>query len=170
MPAEDYDLWTRIAERHAVWSIPQPLIHYRDHGGSTSRAKADLSRARVTEILKLGLERLGMKPTDDDAAFHNELSFDDVVYDAQGLAKAREWYQKIYFTNLITWKYEPHMLLVTLIGRWYVICSRHDASWFLPGRQFWRFSPLGLQGLTARERVRFVANAGKKAIRYLFIW
>lgn len=34
--AEDYDLWLRLAERHALDNIPVPLLRYRQHGASIS--------------------------------------------------------------------------------------------------------------------------------------
>lgn len=33
---EDYDLWLRIAERHALANLPQPLLRYRHHPGQYS--------------------------------------------------------------------------------------------------------------------------------------
>jgi hypothetical protein len=38
-PAEDYDLWLRLAERHDLANLPDVLLHYRVHAGqSTARA------------------------------------------------------------------------------------------------------------------------------------
>ena len=34
--AEDYDLWSRIAAAHRVANLPQKLVHYRIHPGSTA--------------------------------------------------------------------------------------------------------------------------------------
>lgn len=36
--AEDYDLWLRIGERHALANLPDPLLHYRVHEGQISFA------------------------------------------------------------------------------------------------------------------------------------
>jgi hypothetical protein len=35
--AEDYDLWLRLAERHPLRAVPQPLLDYREHAGQVSR-------------------------------------------------------------------------------------------------------------------------------------
>jgi hypothetical protein len=35
-PAEDYDLWLRLAERHDLANLPQVLLHYRVHGGQAT--------------------------------------------------------------------------------------------------------------------------------------
>jgi glycosyltransferase involved in cell wall biosynthesis len=34
--AEDYDLWLRLGESHALDNLPEPLLRYRRHGGSVS--------------------------------------------------------------------------------------------------------------------------------------
>jgi glycosyltransferase involved in cell wall biosynthesis len=37
---EDYDLWRRIARRHGVAVVPEPLYVYREHASGVSRARA----------------------------------------------------------------------------------------------------------------------------------
>lgn len=39
--AEDYDLWLRIAERHALANLPQRLLRYRYHAGQFSVEKIE---------------------------------------------------------------------------------------------------------------------------------
>jgi len=31
VPCEDYDLWLRLAERHELLNLPEPLLRYREH-------------------------------------------------------------------------------------------------------------------------------------------
>jgi glycosyltransferase involved in cell wall biosynthesis len=55
---EDWDLWIRIAERHEVGFVPEPLVKYRFHGGGISRNFMKMGRERVLVIERaLGLER-----------------------------------------------------------------------------------------------------------------
>jgi hypothetical protein len=35
--AEDYDLWLRLCEHHALLAVPQPLLDYREHPGQVSQ-------------------------------------------------------------------------------------------------------------------------------------
>jgi glycosyltransferase involved in cell wall biosynthesis len=35
--AEDYDLWLRLSECHAIHAVPQPLLDYREHPAQISR-------------------------------------------------------------------------------------------------------------------------------------
>lgn len=45
-PAEDWDLWLRVAERHAIRVVRQPLVQYRLHPSGVSRNVARMVRAR----------------------------------------------------------------------------------------------------------------------------
>jgi glycosyltransferase involved in cell wall biosynthesis len=55
---EDWDLWIRVAERHPIGFVPEPLVKYRFHEGSISRNWARMSRERTQVIARaLDLER-----------------------------------------------------------------------------------------------------------------
>ena len=55
---EDWDLWIRVAERHPIGFVPEPLVKYRFHAGSISRNWARMSRERTQVIARaLELER-----------------------------------------------------------------------------------------------------------------
>lgn len=55
---EDWDLWIRVAERHPIGFVNEPLVKYRFHGGSISRNYARMSRERTQVIARaLDLER-----------------------------------------------------------------------------------------------------------------
>lgn len=50
MPIEDYDLWLRVANRHEIDNLPQPLLRYRVHTNSVSaehQARIDAIRCAV---------------------------------------------------------------------------------------------------------------------------
>lgn len=55
---EDWDLWIRVAERHHIGVVAEPLVKYRFHGGSISRNYERMSRERTQVIARaLDLER-----------------------------------------------------------------------------------------------------------------
>jgi glycosyltransferase involved in cell wall biosynthesis len=55
---EDWDLWLRIAERHQIGLLPQPLISYRFHPGGISRNYVRMGRERHEVIARaLALDR-----------------------------------------------------------------------------------------------------------------
>jgi glycosyltransferase involved in cell wall biosynthesis len=55
---EDWDLWIRVAERHQIGFIAEPLVRYRFHEASISRNYERMSRERTEVIARaLDLER-----------------------------------------------------------------------------------------------------------------
>ena len=55
---EDWDLWIRIAERHEIGFVPEPLVRYRFHPGGLSRNFRKMGRERRQVIARgLALER-----------------------------------------------------------------------------------------------------------------
>lgn len=56
VPAEDYDLWTRVAERHDLANLPQILLDYRIHAGQAS-AQQIQSVAIATLLVRAGQKR-----------------------------------------------------------------------------------------------------------------
>ena len=48
---EDYDLWLRVAARHPLANIPEPLLHRRVHGGN-------ITAANETQLVKYRLKTL----------------------------------------------------------------------------------------------------------------
>jgi glycosyltransferase involved in cell wall biosynthesis len=45
-PANDVDLWCRIADRHLILTQPEPLMEYRIHGASVSASKFEHGRLK----------------------------------------------------------------------------------------------------------------------------
>jgi glycosyltransferase involved in cell wall biosynthesis len=57
-PAEDWDLWLRVAEQHPVAFCPEPLVRYRFHSDGASRNHQKISQVRTRVIARaLRLER-----------------------------------------------------------------------------------------------------------------
>lgn len=52
---EDWDLWLRVAEKHAIAFCPEPLVQYRFHPGGISRNFARMNRER-TEVIARAFE------------------------------------------------------------------------------------------------------------------
>lgn len=63
--AEDYDLWTRVAERHELANLPECLLRYRVHGGQVSWAVAEAQVLATLAVqgLARARRRTGAEPT-----------------------------------------------------------------------------------------------------------
>jgi hypothetical protein len=49
---EDWDLWIRVAERHPIGFVEEPLVKYRLHAAGISRNWARMSRERAEVIAR----------------------------------------------------------------------------------------------------------------------
>jgi len=76
-PAEDYDLFIRIADQYPVDNLDQVLVKYRDHDSNTSLQQAETAFRKINAIKKKQLVSLqihaNQKLTD---IFHNLLRWD----------------------------------------------------------------------------------------------
>jgi hypothetical protein len=59
-PAEDLDLWLRLAEVGRLANIPQPVLYYRDHALMVSRAKRELQTAQAQRAISEARGRRGL--------------------------------------------------------------------------------------------------------------
>jgi glycosyltransferase involved in cell wall biosynthesis len=66
-PAEDYDLWLRLAERHDLANLTEPLLEYRVHAGqATARAFERVAVAMLAAQAAARLRQAGHRdPTPD---------------------------------------------------------------------------------------------------------
>jgi glycosyltransferase involved in cell wall biosynthesis len=53
-PAEDWDLWIRVAEKYRIGVCPEPLVRYRFHGGMISGNPQKMCSAR-DKVIRRGL-------------------------------------------------------------------------------------------------------------------
>jgi len=52
LPAEDYDLWTRLLKIGQLANIAEPLLKYREHGESVSVKKREIQKVHSRESLR----------------------------------------------------------------------------------------------------------------------
>lgn len=66
-PAEDYDLWLRLAERYAVANLPQALVKYRAHPDQVSSTNLEQHTLSVlgAQIAARSRRENGFDPTDN---------------------------------------------------------------------------------------------------------
>ena len=67
LPAQDYELWMRIAERHRVASIAEPLVFLRKHDSSMSMR---MGRRQALESVSVQLAAIGRRQYPRSAVVH----------------------------------------------------------------------------------------------------
>jgi glycosyltransferase involved in cell wall biosynthesis len=97
--AEDYELWSRLAEHHRFANLSDVLLRYRTHDpiGNPDR---ETVRAHNAQRIRLRLlNRLGISPANDESRLHQQIS--DYRYaPSQAFARAaNQWFDKILEAN-----------------------------------------------------------------------
>jgi glycosyltransferase involved in cell wall biosynthesis/GT2 family glycosyltransferase len=85
----DYDLWLRLARRHRLLCVPEPLAKYRVHGTQFTQQRAHLTLAEHVELL-LPVARSHAYPPDVRIAVR------DMLFGQHRVAFVRLWRQRRY--------------------------------------------------------------------------
>ena len=116
-PAEDYELWTRIARKAKVANLPEPLTLYRLHGGNISTVKDTVIKEKDSIIRANQLKFLLMDFTLRDAHMYEAMiaKGGKDVYNKQEVLQLLDRMLKANQTKGI---YEQNTLAVTLSRYW----------------------------------------------------
>ncbi|MDR3404559.1 MAG: glycosyltransferase [Chthoniobacter sp.] len=151
-PAEDYDLWVRLAAKSNLFIIPLRLTRYRTHAAGVSTREPDRMRAAVAAIHAAQLERLGVEPS----PVHAQLSAWPLHPTMDQLAAAEQWLCRLGEANDRAALFPCAVFRRVLARRWFNICLD---SWLL-GWPVWRVfhrsclaAPTFLQSLQLLRRV-----------------
>jgi glycosyltransferase involved in cell wall biosynthesis len=167
MPAEDFDLWTRILEKHDVCSLSEPLLSYRIHATNTSSQKWGKLLSNAETILKGQLERLGVNLSASEAeTYHRVTMFEANHIDTKTI---RGMFDRIWKANNEKKAYARDILFSTMLGRWTILTKRRTDATL--ARKVGMITGLFLAyftDLTCVEKIRFVRLSAYRALRYSF--
>lgn len=77
---EDFAFWSRVADAGGLLTnLPDVLVHYRVHAGSTSRSKREQQEHMANRIRERSLRALGCSLTEVELAFLDRYQFDGSV-------------------------------------------------------------------------------------------
>ena len=97
VPAEDYDLWLRIAERRQVSNLPEPLVNVRRRAHTLSSANLRLQVISILAAWAASLIRRsgGMDPISDETVVNRDLirrlGVSDEVFEASLMGAYQDW-------------------------------------------------------------------------------
>jgi glycosyltransferase involved in cell wall biosynthesis len=93
-PAEDVDLWTRVADNHVVLVLPERLVEYRVHYSSVSMQHFFVQKEQQVRIARnAGLRRSGRREMSLDE-LRRRLRSEPL---AARLARGREWRSQFWY-------------------------------------------------------------------------
>jgi len=154
-PAEDYDLWARIAPDQSFLPLNAVLSAYREHQHGISKRFSDRMKKSVAAIHKFQLERLGVVSRVD---LHGRLTAWSADADAQQLAEAEAWLVGLSVANRV---YQPASFRRVIEKIWFSICLD---SWALGLTAFQIYRRSRLARLTSGRLWQFARRFGRRAL------
>jgi len=153
-PAEDYDLWIRLAEKSKVYNLPEVLTQIRNHGENTSlRHKTNYPKI-MPLIYRYQLESLGVKFTTEELERHYSFSVGELSETVETVKKMRDWFTKLHLSNIESKRYDKILFTKSLIGRWYLLCRKIDYQWWQPKKIFWEARFLWGEKFSTLEKIK----------------
>lgn len=120
--AEDYELWTRIAEVTAVDNLPDALLLYRIHEKQVSRVKSEEKEETRKKIMRRQLSKLIFEFDDNEFDVHYRLS-NGTSGDNAFLVRSEKWLMKVFTANTQLHMYDENALRQVLVGYWMKACE-----------------------------------------------
>jgi glycosyltransferase involved in cell wall biosynthesis len=125
-PAEDYELFTRISDRHPVSNLDAVLVKYRIHNTNTSSLQSDLGRRNVQAIKRDQLRALGV--ASDNKRTDIMLSILEREYHAFYFADYLSTLTELKTANRILNKYPETAFEEFLFTNWFEIIYSKKAG------------------------------------------
>jgi hypothetical protein len=100
-PAEDYELWSRLAKTKKIYNLPEVLFYYRKHSLNVSFKQITLQRNAEKEIFRNNLLDLGLDFNENDLNFHQEIKNGKILFTDNNINLLIVWLEKILYANSI---------------------------------------------------------------------
>jgi glycosyltransferase involved in cell wall biosynthesis len=153
-PAEDYDLWARIAPYQSFLPLNAVLLSYREHPHGISKRLSDRMKESVAAIHQLQLERLGVV---GHVELHGRLTNWPADADALQLAEAEAW-----LLELLPNRFYHRASFRRVIEKiWFSICLD---SWVLGPMAFQIYRRSRLARLTSGRLWHFARRFARRAL------
>jgi glycosyltransferase involved in cell wall biosynthesis len=160
--AEDFELWTRLAEIALLDNLPEPLLFYRVHAAQVSSVQRENKNRTRCAILSRQLMRMGVPPDQIRPELHDAIATGRGAGDDGFLEEAERWLiylgdvnRKTHYCSAQDFRECSHAL-------WAGLCANSGRGW--KAWKLYRESGLSVgMHLDAVTRLRMAA---KLLIRY----
>lgn len=156
--AEDYDLWVRAAHHTILANIPAVFLRYRVHPQQVGSRYEEEMRESAQRIRLAQLDRLGIRPTEEEAKLHETLSRWKFEPTRHFLRAAREWLSKLASANSSVHACPQTNFHFVLGQRWAEVCAAATHEGIRTLVTFWRAPVLAVCGFTWMQHVKFAAK------------
>ncbi len=115
-PSEDFDLFVRISEKHAVANIDQILVNYRIHSNNTSTTHSEVQKKNERRIIRNMQASLGMLPNEQLEKLHIELF--NQKPDQRNLNEYLRLFETMKTANAQSLRYNQQLFNGFLFDKW----------------------------------------------------
>lgn len=132
LPAEDYDLWSRMAQKTEILfaNLPTPLLRYRINEGK-GRSEYKQRQREAADMVRLNLlHNIGLKPTNQEFAAHRTLATYENGLTTLRLWQCLAWLRKIYNAAVSSGEYNNRTLKKEMLRRALNICGINRKNFF----------------------------------------
>lgn len=161
--AEDYDLWTRVAQHKGrLANIPEELLKYRLHPENIATKEKQRMIILADQIRKRQLLNLGLTISKEDVDVHSKIARGLPDCSKEFFKDAENWLLKILDANDEKQIYEKEALKKVLTSKWLHLCGYASVlgrGAFMIFRRS-RLSRLARIGLT--DYIQFLIKCGIK--------
>jgi glycosyltransferase involved in cell wall biosynthesis len=164
--SEDYELWTRLANKTKFANIPRVLLLYRKHQTSICSEQSDIQKDQALVLQLRLLRELDIEPTDMETRIHQAIC--QFKINSFSLSEHHYWLLKIGNANDKKKVYNNSSLKKILAEKWLVICQMSDLN-LITWRQFAssemrNWLEIGLTNYFRQKKLLLNCLFGKKVI------
>ena len=121
--AEDYDLWTKIADHFEISNIPEFLVDYRIHQNQSSEQFKNEQRETANRVRIRELHKFYPIANSDEEILHLKICNHDLRSSKEILKKAESWLLKLLEVNTKTRHYSKEAFENVISREWINICA-----------------------------------------------
>lgn len=137
-PAEDYELWLRLADGAKLANLSPVLTLYRVHGNSETALRRETQQKALAEIVRNRLARLGIEATPADLLFHRKNRAADPAAAPLFLAQKAAWLSRLIEANDRTGVYGAGIFTRVVRKIWLEACYGNSRAGLASWHAFWR--------------------------------
>jgi glycosyltransferase involved in cell wall biosynthesis len=121
--AEDYELWTRLSEKHQLYNINEVLLKYRIHENQTWHRFRTRQIEATDRLQKKQLTRMGVGFSNEEFSLHAKIGNENFDPSPLFLKASRNWLMRISKENQKQQYIESHALDKELALHYWKICN-----------------------------------------------
>ena len=122
--AEDYDLWSRAADKTKLGNLNQVLLKYRQHHSQVTKSSFKQQLNSADKIRKKLIKRLKLNPSSSELKLHSQLSQRKSFSNKKSLLNAKNWLTKLVQANQTVNYFDRNAFLKVINQKWLsALCS-----------------------------------------------